>query len=215
MTTKKNSPLHATGPHISLVGHTSEPELRELITDVSLSNGFINRFLTVYTERVQILPEGGQVLASLPLIARLRDALEVARRIDLVRRDEGTREVWASIYGRLSGDKPCLVGQAINRAEAQVLRLQMLYAVMDGSATVRRPHLDAALAVLDYCEASARHIFGDKLGNKDAVRVRGIIRGYGSLTRTDIHNQLQRNWSAERLQTALHYLTGDGWTYQG
>jgi len=81
----------------------------------------------------------------------LREAIEAARLIGYVQRDDETREVWASIYGRLSGDKPCLVGQAINRAEAQVLRLQMLYAVMDGSATVRRPHLDAALAVLDYC----------------------------------------------------------------
>jgi len=211
----KNSPLHATGPHICLVGHSSEPELRELITDISLSNGFLNRFLIVCTKRVQILPEGGQVLDSLPLIARLRDALEVARRIDLVRRDEGTREVWASIYEKLSGDKPGLVGQALNRAEAQVLRLQMLFAVMDGSAVIQLPHLEAALAVWDYCEASVRHIFGDKLGNKDAVQVRDLVRGYGPLTRTDLHTHLHRNWPAARLQNALRFLLDDGWVKGG
>ena len=214
-TVTKNSPLHATGPHICLVGHSSEPELRELITDISLSNGFLNRFLIVCTKRVQILPEGGQVLDSLPLIARLRDALEVARRIDLVRRDEGTREVWASIYEKLSGDKPGLVGQALNRAEAQVLRLQMLFAVMDGSAVIQLPHLEAALAVWDYCEASVRHIFGDKLGNKDAVQVRDLVRVYGPLTRTDLHTHLHRNWPAARLQNALRFLLDDGWVKGG
>jgi len=165
----------------------------------------------VCTKRVQILPEGGQVLESLPLIKRLSDTLETARRIDLVRRDDATREVWASIYERLSGDRPGLVGQALNRAEAQVLRLQMLFAIMDGSAVIRRPHLEAALAVWDYCEASARHIFGAKIGNKDAVQVRDLVRGYGPLTRTDLHTHLHRNWPAERLQNAVSFLLDDGW----
>jgi hypothetical protein len=39
-----------------------------------------------------------------------------------------------------------LVGAIIGRAEAQVLRLYALYAVLDGVATIRLPHLLAALA---------------------------------------------------------------------
>jgi hypothetical protein len=45
------------------------------------------------------------------------------------------------------------------------MRLAMLYALLDGSSTVEEEHLRAALAVWDYCEASARHLFGKGCNN--------------------------------------------------
>jgi hypothetical protein len=56
------------------------------------------------------------------------------------------------------------------------MRLAMLYALLDGTNIVGRPHMEAALAVWEYCEASARHIFGDKLGDPTADEILAVLR---------------------------------------
>ncbi len=73
------------------------------------------------------------------------------------------RAIWAGIYPQLAEAEQGLVAAIISRAEAQVLRLSALYAVLDRSPMIREPHLLAALAVWDYAEASARRIFGSLL----------------------------------------------------
>jgi len=73
-------------------------------------------------------------------------------------RDDEARSLWAAEYPRLSEGEPGLLGAILGRAEAHVLRLSLIYAVLDQSPVVRMEHLRAALAVWDYAEASARLI---------------------------------------------------------
>jgi hypothetical protein len=40
----------------------------------------------------------------------------------------------------------------VARAPAQVLRLSMMYALLDMSTTIRKEHLEAALEIWRYCE---------------------------------------------------------------
>jgi hypothetical protein len=56
--------------------------------------------------------------------------------------------VWATVYEDLSEGKAGLLGSMTSRAEAQVLRLSMVFALLDCSTTIRAEHLRAALAVL-------------------------------------------------------------------
>ena len=50
-----------------------------------------------------------------------------------MKRDEKARELWEEVYPELSDGQPGLVGDVTSRAEAQVLRLAALYAVLDFS----------------------------------------------------------------------------------
>jgi hypothetical protein len=50
-TMTRNSPLTATGAHISLVGHITTDELRARITRTEMANGFANRFLFALIRR--------------------------------------------------------------------------------------------------------------------------------------------------------------------
>ena len=88
------------------------------------------------------------------------------------RRDNHSRQLWTAIYPMLSEGQPGLLGAATSRAEAQVLRLSAIYAILDQSLVVRVEHLQAALSVWDYCYASARLIFGDATGDPTADRIR-------------------------------------------
>ncbi len=54
---------------------------------------------------------------------------------------------YREVYGELSTGRPGLFGAAVNRAEAQVLRLSVLYAALDRSPAVSVEHLSAARAV--------------------------------------------------------------------
>ena len=63
------------------------------------------------------------------------------------------------VYPSLSEGKPGLLGSMTAWAEAQVLRLACIYALLDKSHIVKKHHLLAALAVWERCEASAKYIF--------------------------------------------------------
>src|SRR5690606_16668443 len=127
-----------------------------------MANGLANRFLWLCVRRSKCLPEGGNIesVNFAPLIHAVHEAVEFSQRVGEIRRDDQAREVWAEIYPDLSEGKPGLLGAATSRAEAQVMRLAMIYALLDRSTVIRREHLVAGLALWSYAEQSARYIFG-------------------------------------------------------
>lgn len=111
------------------------------------------------------------------------------------------------MYPRLSAGKPGLLGAAISRAEAQTMRVAMLYALLDHSERIRRPHLRAGLAVWEYAERSAKFIFGDALGDPTADSILDLLRRAPlGLTRTDISSAFDRNKPREEIERALGVL---------
>ncbi len=60
----KQSPLRATNPHISVIGHVTKSELIYLMDQVSMVNGLGNRFLFTCVRRSNILPFGGKPAAA-------------------------------------------------------------------------------------------------------------------------------------------------------
>ncbi len=212
-TLTKNSPLHATGAHIGAIGHITRSELRRYLTETESGNGFANRFLWVCTRRSKILPDGGGHPAYGSLEADLDRALMFGRRLTQpLMRDEEARAIWHTVYEKLSDGKPGLAGAVTSRAEAQVLRLSLIYAVMDESPSVRAEHLIAALALWDYCEASACFIFGRMAGDPVADRILMALRdaGHAGLTGTDINDLFKGKMSATRLHATLNDLEAGG-----
>jgi hypothetical protein len=69
-----------------------------------------------------------------------------------------------------------MFGALTSRAEAHVRRLAALYALLDGQSVIDVVHMKAALALWQYCEDSARYIFGDSLGDPLADQVLELLR---------------------------------------
>jgi hypothetical protein len=101
-----------------------------------------------------------------------------------------------------------LTGAILSRAEAQVLRLSVLYTLLDSSLVVRIEHLKAALAVWQYCEASAQAIFGNRIGDSTADRILEALRQAGAegMSDNDIYELFGRNRSARERDRALALL---------
>ena len=205
----KNSPARATDAHISIIGHITREELRSKLTEAAAANGFGNRFLLPAVNRSKVLPEGGGSYGVADLVGHLKKAIAFARKTGELKRDEAARKLWAKVYPKLSAGKPGLLGAITARAEAHVLRLSDLYALLDCSALVRVEHLLAALAVWKYCEDSARWIFETKTGNKQADRVLAALKvaGEKGLTKWEITSDVfSRNATRFEIDEALRVL---------
>jgi hypothetical protein len=122
---------------------------------------------------------------------------------------ESARKTWEAVYPTLSEGYPGLLGAVTARAEAQCLRLALVFALMNEAQQIDRPHLLAALAVWERAEASARHIFGAALGDPIADEIQRALRvaGQAGLTRTAIRDLFKRHQPAERIEVALDLLS--------
>lgn len=202
----KRDPLHVEGAHISIVGHITRDELRRYLNLTESANGFANRFLWARSERSKCLPEGGSLTSGdLESLAKLvRPAVMFGRKMGLLKRDRITRETWAEVYPKLSAGRHGLLGAVISRAEAQVLRLSLLYALLDCSQQIRTAHLMAALALWEYCESSARWIFGSSLGDPTADEIRTVLLAHNEgMTRNELMDHFHRNKSSAEISRAL------------
>lgn len=208
-TLAKNVPVKATGAHISIISHVTKAELMARLSTTESFNGFANRFIFVCVRRSKLLPEGGGTVNLSGILPKLQDAINFAHKTHEIRRDEDARNVWASIYGELTRDRSGILGSVLARDAAHVVRLSMIYALLDCSAVIRREHLEAALACWEYAESSARFIFESMTGDPIADKIYNAVQvaGRTGIPRTFINNNLfQRNVASDRIDQAVELL---------
>lgn len=215
MSLTKNDPVVATGAHVCVIGHITIPELRTELTATDTANGFANRFLFGLARRSKLLPFGGEPLdpdALADLTARLNRARDHARTLRSVQMTDAAKTVWAGIYAELSQPRPGLLGAVTARSEANTLRLALIYALADQSRVIEVPHMLAALAVIEYAQASAAYIFEDSLGDPVADELLAALRRAGDegLTRSEIRTLTGNHQRAERITAALDLLASRG-----
>jgi len=208
----KNSPAKATNAHISSISHVTAEELIRYLDSSEYANGFGNRHLFTCVRRSKCLPEGGSLRADdlAPFIDQLKEIVVAIKELGDIRIkfDKTARRLWHEIYPELSSGKPGLLGSIIGRAEAQVIRLASIYALLDLSFKIKLVHLRAALAVWRYCEDSCRYIFAGKLGDPIADEILTELRSVNPevMTRTDISKMFKGHKRAVEISRALSLL---------
>jgi hypothetical protein len=208
----KNSPAKATKAHISIVGHITRDELRRLLTQTESANGFANRFCWLAVKRSKCLPDGGAIhtVNFDDIVAKLESAVDFAKDFVQIVRDPEATNLWRKAYPDLSEGKPGMLGAITGRAEAQVMRLSAIYALLDKSALIRPEHHQAAMALWDYCEESAQWIFGARTGDRNADKILVALRhAPNGMTKTEISVQIfNKHASSADIDEALRLLQG-------
>jgi hypothetical protein len=201
----RNQPLKASGAHVSILAHSTVEDIRRRLTETDVMNGFANRFLFAAVRRSKLLPSGADVpeptLSS--FVRMLRGALTGARRVATIRRTREAEGLWAEIYRDNAGrNANGLLGAAIARADAQVLRLSVAYALTDASPAIEVHHLEAAWSLWRYCERSAELLFGDRSGHRKEDRLLAAIVNAGSrgLDASEQHAVFGRHVNAAELE---------------
>ena len=212
----RTAPARATGPHLSVIGHITAAELTHYTSSLEVANGLLNRFFFVAARRVRLLPEGGDPdpLAGTGMESRLGAHLAEAKGRGRMRFSTGARATWWEAYARMAGaghDANGIVAGLLARAEAHVLRLSLLYALIDGAASIGLAHLEAALALWEYSTDSVAKVFAPVVGDPlaEAIRDALLVRPDG-MTRTEIRDFFGRNRTGAALEAALSSLARAG-----
>jgi hypothetical protein len=191
----RRQPIKVTGASISLIGHITAEELRRRLDCTEAANGFGNRLLLCWVERARRLPFDADIpQTDLEVLGvRIGMAIAKARTLDRLSFSDDGRDAWKAIYDSLDdGDERGIVGSLLARAEAQLLRLAVTYALLDGSAVITSRHLEAAEGVWRHCEQSVRRVWGvDQVDHVlptllDALRAAGPY-GLDGTQQRDLH----------------------------
>lgn len=224
----KSQKMVATDPHIALHGAITPTELREKLSTGEASNGFINRFIIIFAERIGLVP--------FPPETKQKDVDFLANRIKgfvawaLGRYpiDTYTRKMmlsadaealWKKAYLRLK--KRTTYGEMINaileRRAPITLRLAALFAATDQTLIIEEHHLRAALAWAEFHRESVIYVFGaDTQAQKKAqqqneyrTRVMGAMNGGDWVTRSDLHRAFSGRANKAVLDEVLAALLAD------
>jgi Protein of unknown function (DUF3987) len=216
---KDNYQLTATGPHVSLIGHITPEELREKLPKGELTNGLANRILWVYAAKSKEIrrqlkreQEEQRDQKLRPLLERLEHV--VLRAMDYedrnggeVRLNDEADEYWdTEVYNRLTPPlgtaPPSMVSE---RGMMWVMRIALVLALCEDVRVITRAHLDAALAMWDYAEATAIFQFPTIIGTKSVDDISAELRGAGKkgLTRTEIRKRVGSRASSSDIEQGL------------
>jgi Protein of unknown function (DUF3987) len=205
----RKDPLDVDNVNLSVIAHITPGELLNRLTETDKINGFANRFLLICVRRSKFLPEGGVEIDFNDILDGLRKAVKAAKGRGALKRDDNSKALWAEEYRRLTAERDGLRGALCSRAEAHVLRLSLLYALLDGAGEIRVEHLRAALAFWRYCEDSVRHVFGEATGDCDGERIKGALVT-GPKTLSELHRVFANNRTSEWLLAKLSAMVRGG-----
>lgn len=207
----KSNRISATIAHVCVVSHITCDELAASLQNVELLNGFGNRFLWVLAHREKLVPLPRPIPKHvfLSLQQAILHRLKQAQCLHTVVFTEQAKNFWSQKYSELTIDKPGFIGAVTDRAEAQAVRLSLLYALLDGAKCIDVEHVRAGLAFWRYCEASARIIFAGRGENPLDEKILVVLRK-GTHAAAEISNALGRNFASVDLKAALERLIRAG-----
>jgi hypothetical protein len=169
--------------HIGMLAGITDMELRARLTKIETANGFGNRIIWLAVRRPQMVPFPQPIgdLISDDLAQRLQLAVEGAKRGGSHVWDREAARLWETFY-RSQPPRMGLHGSLIARAEAQVVRLALVYGLLDGCGReIGSEHLAAAIALWEYAVRSVSYVFGEGgTGEPNADSLLKMLRRPGS-----------------------------------
>jgi hypothetical protein len=202
---------NAYGAHVSIVAHITPEELDRRFDGVEAANGFGNRFLWFYVASDKLISRPKPIPKEVfcKFAEQLRNVANFPeRRIEF---DRAAADLWDSVYRKLRTDRPGIVGAITARGPAIVLRLALIYAIVElpKAPKIRVEHLKAALAVWQYNVKSAELVFDSKTGDRLGDRLLHMLQTHGPMTQKQFHRHLS-NEQKRSLSPLLERMERDG-----
>ncbi len=198
----RNNPLQAFGAHIAITGHITPEELYDRFNHIEMANGFGNRFLWFAVKSDKVLPRCEPIPAK--MFQQAQDSLRRVAKYPAghVRLADASAGKWEKeIYPSLREDKPGMAGALVARGSSMVLRLALIYFLLDPppkgvSRGIAPVHLEAAMAVWRYCEESVQQLFASRAGTFLGDKIMELLKG-GPMTKDELNDHLSAKQKAE------------------
>ena len=214
-TLSKNSPCKSTDHHVSLITHCTAEELESCFGYDNSVNGLGNRFLWGLSRRSRKLPIPPEIDWHFKNTfgAELSLAISNAKNISCFRLATEAEPHWIEITERFDDENLMrgLYGKMIGRGPVQILKMALIFAVLNNSKVVGIPEIEAAIEVWNYCEASAHYLFSGVQSNSTQRKIiRALENADNGLTKSDILDIFGRHKSAADVDEEMDELKKEG-----
>jgi hypothetical protein len=167
-----------------------------------MANGFGNRFLWFAVRSDKVIGRPAPIPKE--VYRRFIPHVRVVANYPAVKASlaDASAERWEKeIYPALREDKPGFAGALVARGPSMVLRIALIYYLLDTPPNRRQPgiapvHLDAALAVWDYCVKSVEILFRTKAGTFLGDKILALLED-GPKTKDALNDHLSPKQKAE------------------
>jgi hypothetical protein len=220
---REDNALTASAPHIGITAHVTPGEFRTKVDPAELAGGSLNRFLFIAARQSKdinderCLPEAERDTLGAAIQASLAAARRGGQR--LFRRTPEAQRLYAEAApllknptGARTEDDEGRVATVVTRGRPHVLRLALVYALLDEADVIDAPHMHAALALWRYSVDSALWLFRETPVEVDLTRLREFIdtAGPAGRGRTEISVDLfARHKSSDQLNELISQLGPD------
>ena len=173
-------------------------------------NGFSNRILwcCVRRQNQTPFPEGISERESQRIGQLLNEAVSFARIGGEVTWDEDAKKIYEESYPSLTEDEHGLLGGAVSRAEAQTIRISLIFSLLDKSRIIQPVHITRALTMWNYCLNSARYLFSSLESNTSENKILQFLKD-GEKSTSQITKDLFKG-HVEKLRETLDRLQSNG-----
>jgi hypothetical protein len=207
LSTLTKSPLQATNPIISLIGHSTREDLETNATSADAYNGFFNRFLIIETERVRELPMPSSIPNEIRenLGRQVAVAFSAARRCGEIKHTPGAETIFSEAYSKLTSLSSSAAGAVLSRGPAHVRRMALIYTMVRRATETDVEDIQNALAFWAECKRSVQSIFGSRTGDAMADKILREMPGSSDWSITMLRTKFfgSGNISSERLHRAI------------
>ena len=212
-----NPPVHQKDvkpvrePFLSIIAGTTQDWLRKALTERDIYGGFANRWLYFYGLPKEPMPNPPKVAQDkrnklVQELNQIRDWTDSVPDGEIAISDGASKlfdDYYRDFYRRC--DQPGLIPTLIVRIQDFIWKIALLYAADTMSETISENHLEAAIAVGNYLEASVAEVFasfGESRGKQAETRVYEYLKSSGSpVPYRDVYRNL--NLSGKDLEAAI------------
>jgi hypothetical protein len=215
-----NPPVHqkdvtpAREPFLSIMAGTTQDWLQKALTERDIYGGFANRWLYFYGLPKDPMPNPPKVNPGkrsklVQNLNQIRSWAEDVPNGEIAISDEANamfEDYYREYYRRCQ--QAGLIPTLIVRIQDFIWKIALLYAIDTMSETISKEHLEAAIAVGNYLEASVAEVFasfGESRGKQAEKRVLEYLRAKGQpVPYRIVHRNL--NFSSAELQGLIEPL---------
>lgn len=193
--------IRSTDYCVSLIAHITPKELRSLVSDIDSSNGYLNRFMfcLISGGEPKPFPESFDRV-NFSFINEFSELLSFINSMDNgeVVLADNAKDLYLEIYNEFYYRSEDKITELISRNTQHLLKMAMLYAIIDQSPVISNEHLKAAKALIDYSAASIQELFGnDILSKKESKVLKYLSTQEGKSTRGKIQSDCFKNNSSK------------------
>lgn len=171
--------IRASEYAISLIAHITPKEFKTLINETDSSNGYLNRFLfcLIGSASPRPFPSAFED-ANFNFIQKFQEVIKYIETTEYqkVILSDDAKILYEEYYTEFHYRNEDAFSELVTRAISHLIKLALIYAILDKSNKILPIHLKAAKAIIDHSESSIKSIFEDKIFSRKEKKLLNFLK---------------------------------------